>query len=156
MNTDFLEIYNDWKTCDFDSVEFTHYLKKTKWIEINKRLKQGIFKRVFTKNSIVVKFDDEIGGRHTFSEYRSWVSSSKKRKVFICPSLFYKKGLLIQPLLKDVYRGKMERVPREIQLIAKKYKFSHWWNYGFLDGQLKFYDTDGLYYQLTDKEERVK
>lgn len=156
MNADFLEIYNDWKICDFDSVEFTHYLRKTKWLEINKRLKQGIFKRVFAKNSIVVKFDDEIGGNHTLGEYKSWVNSSRERKNFICPSLFYKKGLLIQPLLEDVYRGKMERVSREIQLIAKKYKFSHWWNYGFLDGQLKFYDTDGLYYQLTDKEERVK
>jgi hypothetical protein len=156
MNKNYLEIYNDWKLCDFNSDEFSYFLKKSKWVEINKKFKKGIFKRVFTKNSIVVKFDDEICGSHTLGEYRSWAGSSEERRKFICPPLFYKKGLLIQPLLKDVYNGSMERVPRNIQLIAKKYRFSHWWNYGFLNGKLKFYDTDGLYYQLTDKEERVK
>lgn len=156
MNTNYLEIYNDWKTCNFNSVEFAYYLKKSKWLEINKKLKYGVWKRVFTKDSVVIKFDDEIGGKHTLGEHKSWTNSSKKRKDFICPSLFYKKGLLIQPLLEDVYRGRMERVPREIQLVAREHRFSHWWNYGFLNGKLKFYDTDGLYYQLTDKEERIK
>lgn len=150
------ELFDIWKDSGFDSVLFSKRLKKLGWIDINKKFKHGIFKCVFAKDYIVVKFDDEIGGNHTKSEYLSYIRSSEKRRAFIVPCLFYKKGLLFQPLLNDVYTGEMENVSREIQLIAKENKFSHWWNYGYLDGSLKFYDTDSLYYQLTDKEERIK
>lgn len=151
-----MELFALWKSSEFDSILFSKKLKKLGWTDINKRMKKGIFKRVFSNGELVVKFDDELDGVHTRSEYLSYIRSSEKRKAFITPCLFYKNGLLFQPVLSNVYKGRMENVPRDVHLIAKQNKFSHFWNYGYLDGKLKFYDTDALYYKMTDKEERIK
>lgn len=148
----FSELSKKWKEIDFDVDLFSKYLKKTGWKDINEKGKHGMFKRVFSKEGIVVKFDDD---RHTLSEHRAWLSSGNKRKKYICPSFFYYQSMLFQPLLSNVCDN-IDIVPREVHLIAKKFRFSHYWNYGFLDGKLKFFDTDRLYYQLTDKEERIK
>lgn len=148
----FFNISKKWKELDFDIVLFSRYLIKTGWNDINKNGKHGMFKRVFSKDDIVVKFDDD---RHTLSEHKAWLSSSRERKQYICPSLFYYQSMLFQPLLSNVCDD-MTIVPRSIHLIAKRFRFSHYWNYGFLNGRVKFFDTDSLYYQLTDKEERIR
>jgi hypothetical protein len=155
MKKIYRELSNKWKKINFDPLEFSKFLKDMNWEDLNKNCKNGVFKRVFTNGKIVVKFNEEEDSKHTFSEYRSWLSSGLKRRDIMCPPLYYHKGLLFQPLLKNVYNGKMEDVPREVHILARKFKFSHYWNYGFMGDKIKFFDTDGLYYQLTDKEERV-
>jgi hypothetical protein len=146
-----------WVECGFDSVKMGKFLSKNGWRDINKK-GNGVFKRVFVKDEFVLKFDmdkwENHMKSHTFSEYRSWLSSSKKRRSYICTPYLYFKGVLIQPRLENVC-DRMEEVPLEIQAIAEKFGFSHYWNYGYLKGKVKFFDTDSLYYELTDPEERV-
>lgn len=73
----FFNISKKWKELDFDIVLFSRYLIKTGWNDINKNGKHGMFKRVFSKDDIVVKFDDD---RHTLSEHRAWLLSGRERE----------------------------------------------------------------------------
>ncbi len=153
MQHNFEKEMEKWDELKRDSRAFSKWLTKNKWKDVNKNLSRGMFKRVFLKANVILKFDDYIDGRsHTLSEHLSLIRSGKNRRRCICPSYKYYKGLLFQAALDNVCDD-MTAVPRKIHLLAKKFRFSHYWNYGFLNGQVKFFDTDGLYYQLTDKEE---
>lgn len=143
-----------WVDYDKDPYKFSRWLLRNKWKNINPKFGRGMWKYVFSKNNIVVKFDQyPTGGNQTLSEYMSWVKSSNKRKNYICPPLLYYSGILFQPLLSNVCDN-MYIVPDKVHRLARRYRFSHFWNYGYLNGKIKFFDTDGLYYKLTDKEER--
>lgn len=146
------EACDKWRELNFDAYKFRKYLKKSGWVDINKK-QNGIFKYVFSKENIVIKFDMD-GGTHTCCEYKSWLQSGAKRKKYICPALHYYKGLLFQPLLSNVCDNQ-KTVLKKIHILARKCRFSHFWNYGYLNGDIKFFDTDSLYYKITDKEERV-
>ena len=143
-----------WLELDQEPYDFKRWLRKRGWRDINPKMGRGIWKFVLSKDNVVIKFDEEISSNsHTRSEYLSLIHSSKPRRKYICPTLLYFKGLLFQPLLENVCDN-VDIVPDKVHRTARKYKFSHYWNYGYLHGKLKFYDTDSLYYVLTDKEER--
>lgn len=144
------EVCHKWDQLNHDIKKFKRWLNKNKWDNLNKNNKNGMFKKVYSKENLVVKFDED--GEHVFSEYYEWKKASKKKRGFICPTLKFYDGLLFQVKLLDCNRD-ISEVPNDIHKIAKKFRFSHYWNYGFLNGKVKFYDIDSMYYELTDPEE---
>lgn len=146
---EYTDIFAKWDELDGDTKQFR------KWLERNgyKHIARVSFKAVYSDGQHVVKFDDgvhlskwgigENGEKgHTASEHRAWTRSKNNpaRRKYITPSLAYHRGVLIQPLLEDV----IERydAPAEVKRIALRKRFSHYWNFGFLRGKLKFFDVD--------------
>lgn len=159
-NNLFYEIFKKWDELNGDQEPFIAFLKKNKW----KPLARGItFKRTFYKDKYVLKFDIgmkldnkkvhdgfEHSGKnaetsHTASENRHWQRSKNipHRAKYICPTLAYHRGLLIQPLLDNVNPSFYSCEEKYIK-IAKELRFSHFWHYGFLDGEVKWFDVDHL------------
>lgn len=154
MNNLFQKECDKWLELNRDRKKFRRWLSRNGWVNINKK-RNGMFKSVYKKDSYVIKFDEwKDSSDHTFSEYLSYVHSSKERKSYICKPYLWYKGLLFQPLLENVCDN-IEAVPRKVHILARKFKFSHYWNYGYLGGKVQFFDVDSLYYVLTDREERV-
>jgi len=161
MHILFKDIFNKWDELNGDQEPFIVFLKKNKW----KSLTRGFtFKRAFYKDNFVLKFDAgmkldnnkkpydgfEHSGKngeksHTASENRHWQRSKNipHRAKYICPTTAYHRGLLIQPLLKNV-NPDMGTCEEKYLKIAIELRFSHFWHYGFLDGKVKWFDVDHL------------
>lgn len=148
-------IFSVWDDVRGNEETFISYLKKNRWVK-----KRGFsFKCVFFKDSYVLKFDlgmklnkdgflaygTDAQHSHTASEYRSWKRSLSKphRIKYICPVIAYHRGILIQPCLDHV-NDEIYAVDPELLKIALRLRFSHFWSYGFLNGEPKWFDVDSL------------
>lgn len=158
MNLLFKPIFDKWDELNGGQFAFKKFLRRRGWKELNRT---GCFKVVFIKDDFVLKFDEDMkldneeirdgfdhsgfnGERsHTASEHRHWQRSKNipERAKYICPSLLYHRGILIQPKLENP-NDSIEDCKEEYIQIAKRLRFSHFWHYGFLDGQVKWFDVD--------------
>lgn len=133
------EIINKWKDVEYD--------RKTmrKWLACHGFRQCGTVtnKIAVTDRTIIVKFDvvnSWDGSDHTRAEHLAYARSKGDRKKYIVPTLAYHKGLLIQPFLQNV--NEEWETPNDAREIARKFRFSHHWHFGFLDGAIKFFDVD--------------
>lgn len=152
MQSEFDSIFKKWDSEEGDTIFFRYFLKKNKWKRLNS---DGVFKTVFSKNDLILKYDSSLdfnkddfglsGERsHTASEYRLWRRSMNRphRAKYICPAVAYHRGILIQPKLENVNKIPDKQIDSSILEIAHKLRFSHFWHFGYLKGEIKWFDVD--------------
>lgn len=132
-----IQAWNSWSTQDL----FMGYLKIARWT----RIYDGMWKVVYYKNDVVVKFDRE-GDRSwacaTANEYYQWVRAVPRKRKYMLKPVAYCKGLLIQPKLPHIC-SPVSCDCDDALPIARRLRILDWYNHGrTLDGKLKFFDTD--------------
>lgn len=132
-------IIEKWKLLNYDRKKMRSWLARHGFWQCGKVTN----KIAVTDGNIIVKFDaSESWNRsnHTRAEHLAYARSKGDRKKYIVPTLAYHKGLLIQPFLQNV--NEEWETPNDAREIARKFRFSHHWHFGFLDGAIKFFDVD--------------
>lgn len=95
-------------------------------------------KEVYAKGQFVLKIDRR---GHALYEWRAWRRAKGERKSYMAPCLAYHDGLLLQQKLDAVCDEYACPHPEAIEL-AHRFRFSHWWNHGYWQGRIMFYDYD--------------